>query len=785
MAEDIADIGFRAETKDLDKANRKLKELPGNAKKTEKATDRLKRSFGGLATRAGASAKAMDAMTGSARRLGRAIAVMLGTLAAGLSLRKFIIGTTEADRVQSQLAASIKSTGGAANQSLQSLNAHAAALQKVTKFGDETINAAQGILLSFTKIQGDTFPKATTAVLNVATALQTDLKSAAIQVGKALNDPVLGMTALSRSGITFSETQKKLVKDMVAVGNVVGAQTLILKELEIQFGGSAMAARENLGGALSALKNAFGDLFELTGPGVESLRLAIEALIAAISTQRFAAFITMIGDTLFAALELGVKGATFLATHIDTLQGIVVAFGTYVAGTLVASMLAGATGVGVLSGAVSVLGAVLLRLPFVAIIVSIGYLIGKLIEASDKVGGFGKLIGLMVNVAVEEFARIGAAVGLLVVKFQIVQNKISTSWGAWITGLSADFGRLVDGIAGTALGQFVGLEGGNEMAALAKGSAAIVSAETAMTGLMEKEAALSAQLNAPNSAMKTLRDQLSGKFGTTTGTGLTVNDSLLPPGAVTTPGGGTGGGTGGGGGGGVDQAIKDMEKLAAATKKAAQESANFTKGVVKGAIDDVRNAMKDGKVTVEEWRDVFLGALDKITDRMLNQVLDAVFQVNDAVSAGGGAGGGGIGGIIGNVIGSLFNAKGNAFENGSRVNKFASGGVVSSTTSFGMSGGQTGIMGEAGPEGILPLTRTRGGDLGVKQVGGGDGGVVVQIVDQRGADAPPVRQERSQTGDGRELRRFIIGAVKEATASGELDNVQGGRFGARPVKVLR
>lgn len=82
-------------------------------------------------------------------------------------------------------------------------------MQSVTTYGDETVIEAQALLLTFTKIGKETFPQALESTLNVATAMGTDLKSAALQVGKALNDPVLGMTALSRSGIQFTEDQKK------------------------------------------------------------------------------------------------------------------------------------------------------------------------------------------------------------------------------------------------------------------------------------------------------------------------------------------------------------------------------------------------------------------------------------------------------------------------------------------------------------------------------------------------------------------------------------------------
>jgi hypothetical protein len=71
--------------------------------------------------------------------------------------------------------------------------------------------------------------------------LGTDLKGSAVQLGKALNDPIAGVGALSRVGVTFTETQKDMIKTMVEAGNVAGAQTLILDELGKEFGGSAKA----------------------------------------------------------------------------------------------------------------------------------------------------------------------------------------------------------------------------------------------------------------------------------------------------------------------------------------------------------------------------------------------------------------------------------------------------------------------------------------------------------------------------------------------------------------
>jgi hypothetical protein len=210
----------------------------------------------------------------------QSVMVKLGSaLAVGAGFRKLIDATSEAQFAQAQLQSALKSTGFAAGQSITALNDHAVALQRMTAFGDDAINGAQALLLTFTKIRGDVFPKATAAVVDMAQAMGTDLKSAALQVGKALNDPVLGVGALARAGVQFSEQQKEMIKSLVETGNVAKAQAIILKELETQFAGSAEAARKTLGGALAALKESFGDLFEVSDTGTKDVVTGINAII--------------------------------------------------------------------------------------------------------------------------------------------------------------------------------------------------------------------------------------------------------------------------------------------------------------------------------------------------------------------------------------------------------------------------------------------------------------------------------------------------------------------------
>ena len=103
-----------------------------------------------------------------------------------------------------QVEAGIKSTGGAAGFTSEQLQKMASDLQNKTIFGDEAIlQGATAQLLTFTNIAGTQFARTQEAALNLATRLDGDLKSASIQLGKALNDPIANLSALSRSGIQF------------------------------------------------------------------------------------------------------------------------------------------------------------------------------------------------------------------------------------------------------------------------------------------------------------------------------------------------------------------------------------------------------------------------------------------------------------------------------------------------------------------------------------------------------------------------------------------------------
>ena len=164
-----------------------------------------------------------------------------------------------------QLDAAIKSTGGAAGLSSQELQDYATSLQDITAYDDEAIQGAESLLLTFTNVKGDVFKDATSTILDMSQAMGQDLKSSSIQLGKALNDPIAGIGALSRVGVQFTDDQKKMIEEMVASGDTMGAQRVILAELDKEFGGSAEAFANTYAGKMQQFNNTMGNVKETIG----------------------------------------------------------------------------------------------------------------------------------------------------------------------------------------------------------------------------------------------------------------------------------------------------------------------------------------------------------------------------------------------------------------------------------------------------------------------------------------------------------------------------------------
>ena len=246
-----------------------------DATKTTKAVNDGLDDVSTKAGKAGSSFSGMGSvMTGVLQGIGQGLAGMaaqLGSKALG-AVTDFIGGSIEEasqwNSVFAQTQAVVASTGAAAGLTAEEMGEMASAMSASagqSLFSDDAILGAQNVLATFTNIKGENFGSATQSILDMSQALGMDLDSAAMQVGKALNDPVAGLAALSRSGVQFTAEQEAMIKAMVEAGNVAGAQEIMMAELNTQFGGSASAAVDTYAGQQVVLKEKFADIQQTLG----------------------------------------------------------------------------------------------------------------------------------------------------------------------------------------------------------------------------------------------------------------------------------------------------------------------------------------------------------------------------------------------------------------------------------------------------------------------------------------------------------------------------------------
>lgn len=179
-------------------------------------------------------------MQGIGTNLSLALTLPLTAFAA-----KAIPAAIESRQALAQVDASLKSMGPNAGRTSEQLQDLARDLENISLFDDDDIlKSVTANMLTFGNISAESFDRAQTAAVNLSAKLGQDLQSSTMQIGKALNDPVRGVTALMRAGVSFTAQQKEQIKAMVAAGDAAGAQGIILSELEKQFGGAAKAQRD-------------------------------------------------------------------------------------------------------------------------------------------------------------------------------------------------------------------------------------------------------------------------------------------------------------------------------------------------------------------------------------------------------------------------------------------------------------------------------------------------------------------------------------------------------------
>lgn len=217
-----------------------------------------------LITAEDAASGVLEGLKGAASGLGSVFGGLL-TLGAGAATAAVgLLGTglalsfkeaMEAEEIASSLAQTLANTGKVTGVTAEMCNELADGLSKVTRFSDDAILAGEDMLAGFNNIGKDVFPKATKAMLDMATKMKIDVPSAARLLGKILNDPAGAAGLLEKQGIKLTDALEKQITAMVKSGDVAGAQSLIMEQLAGTMGGAAEAAGQTLAGRLDILKN--------------------------------------------------------------------------------------------------------------------------------------------------------------------------------------------------------------------------------------------------------------------------------------------------------------------------------------------------------------------------------------------------------------------------------------------------------------------------------------------------------------------------------------------------
>ena len=318
-----------------DAADKMAREFSQGGERTEKALDEVgdkgEREFDRI------EREARDAQSSIGSSFGK-LAGILATAFATVQVGQFFKDATlEAQALNSAMANTeqiIESTGGAAGLAAEEVRELSRSLSLKIGVDSLEIQEASNVLLTFRNVSEDVFEQTIGLAADMSAVFGTDLSAASLQLGKALNDPVQGISALTRVGVQFTDQQKEQIETLVESGDILGAQQIILEELENQVGGTAEASADStakisnaftelqraLGGPLiaaidqiapalvetiSALEPVFGAIGEVVGGLIVELQPILEVLGAALAEglQALLPAIEPVGDAVLSIVE--------------------------------------------------------------------------------------------------------------------------------------------------------------------------------------------------------------------------------------------------------------------------------------------------------------------------------------------------------------------------------------------------------------------------------------------------------------------------------------------------
>ncbi|MGE3622532.1 MAG: phage tail tape measure C-terminal domain-containing protein [Bdellovibrionales bacterium] len=223
------------------------------------AANDVKGSVVGLTGNLGPLGSALGAIGPVGLAVGAALAIVT------LGLKASIEHAAEAEQSYNRLQAVLRATGNTSGLSGKQIAGFADEIEASTLATAEQVQDAAGVMATFRSVTGDTFTRAITLAQDMSAVFGTDLRSSVTQLGKALENPAEGLTALRRIGILFTDSQKELIQSLVDTGKQAEAQKVILDALQSKVGGAGAGEATGLTGSTNRLSDAWGNLLEDIG----------------------------------------------------------------------------------------------------------------------------------------------------------------------------------------------------------------------------------------------------------------------------------------------------------------------------------------------------------------------------------------------------------------------------------------------------------------------------------------------------------------------------------------
>lgn len=225
-----------------------------------------------------------QAMLGRVRAAAAAAGLVIGTVLVG-GLKASIAEAAAAEQAHFKLQAVLTATGNAAGLSKAQLDQEAEALKQATGFDDDQIRNSMAVLLTFRQVQGETFRSTMAMAADLSKLLGQDLQSSVLMLGKALEDPESGLTALRRAGVSFTDQQRFAIKSMVDMGDQAKALTFILQTMREQgINGVAESMNTGLKGAQTGATLAWTDMLKAVGQ-IPIVKGAVEGTLKSWTTH--------------------------------------------------------------------------------------------------------------------------------------------------------------------------------------------------------------------------------------------------------------------------------------------------------------------------------------------------------------------------------------------------------------------------------------------------------------------------------------------------------------------